>query len=187
MADSVELLATLHAQGHLRLAGTGRKRHADPTIRGDAIGWLSDQAASATRTALLDHFEAWRGELNREAWLGLRRFEVQLSCYPAGGARYDRHRDALPGGKNRILTAILYLNRDWVPAQGGTLRAWTPDGVVEVSPEGGRLVLFLSERVPHEVLPVWGARYAATGWYRATEEIPLLPDPELLREPESCL
>ncbi|HDX9011350.1 TPA: 2OG-Fe(II) oxygenase, partial [Aeromonas dhakensis] len=38
--------------------------------------------------------------------------------------------------------------------------------LMDVSPRGGRLVLFLSEEFPHEVLPANQERYSIAGWFR---------------------
>ena len=49
-------------------------------------------------------------------------------------------------------------------AYGGRLRLWvTPQ--VDLAPLHGRLVVFRSTLVEHEVLPVFSPRYAATAWY----------------------
>lgn len=41
---------------------------------------------------------------------------------------------------------------------------------VDVFPEGGRLAMFYSADVPHEVLPTFGMRHAITIWYYDTDE-----------------
>ena len=103
-------------------------------------------------------------EINNDAWLGLTRFDVQLAHYASGGSGYARHRDALRGAHGRRLTAVSYLNAAWTPADGGRLRLHvSPE--IEIDPVMGRLVVFLSERVEHEVLPMFASRYAATAWY----------------------
>ena len=87
--------------------------------------------------------------LNREAFVGLRSFDLQLARY-GPGAKYVRHRDAFPGQGNRRVTAIVYLNEGWVPAHGGELKLFDPEMVIE--PVMDRLVVFLSEKIEHEVL-----------------------------------
>jgi hypoxia-inducible factor prolyl hydroxylase len=59
----------------------------------------------------------------------------------------------------------------------GTRKIHCIDGVepsrmtaVDVFPEGGRLAMFYSADVPHEVLPTFGMRHAITIWYYDTEE-----------------
>ena len=109
-------------------------------------------------------FETLRGELNREAWLGLTRFEVQLAHYPGHGEGYARHRDAFVGRASRRVTAIAYLNPAWTSGHGGELRLHGTT-TVDVEPRLGRLVVFMSAELEHEVLPTWSSRLAATAWY----------------------
>src|SRR6185295_11601544 len=93
------------------------------------------------------------------------RFDLQVARYPGAGARYVRHRDAFGGPESRRVSAILYLNPTWTPADGGLLRLHTGAGAVDLEPRLDRLVVFLSERLEHEVLPAHAERFAATAWY----------------------
>jgi len=162
-----EAVRAMDRAGATRAARMGRDRVLRPELRGDRLGWLDDRAPSPPLQALYDRFDALRRALNRDAWLGLRGMELQLACYPGGGARYAAHRDALAGDRSRRVTAICYLNPQWNPAtDGGALRATTPDGPVELDPILDRLVVFLSDRVEHEVLPTYAPRYAVTAWFR---------------------
>ncbi len=156
------------AGGRLRPAGMGRggDHHLGPDERGDEIGWLAPDAP-APLGSLFSTFAALQDALNEAAWLGLRRFELQLARYPSGGSRYTRHRDAFMGDDNRRLTAILYLNEGWEPAHGGLLRLHLETGPVDVSPRLDTLMVFLSEKIEHEVLPSHHERLAVTAWYRA--------------------
>lgn len=148
--------------GQLQPAQFGRERKSDPQLRGDRIGWLD----AADAPALFSAFEALRLSLNREAFLGLTRFDVQLAWYPGAGERYAEHLDAFRGPESRRVTAICYLNPKWEPAHGGCLRlAVQPE--IQVAPTLDRLVVFLSDRVAHEVLPAHAPRLAATAWYYA--------------------
>lgn len=100
--------------------------------------------------------------------------EQQLAWYPGDGAGYARHTDAMPDDRvdsdQRKLTVILYCNRDWIPANGGALRLWLPEceggRTVDVEPISGRLLIFLSGCMMHEVLPSYRNRCAITSWYR---------------------
>ena len=89
------------------------------------------------------------------------------AVYPGGGARYVKHRDALPFKAGRKLTVIYYLNGEWQPGDGGELRIWPlPEGLAEpvvVPPLADRLLVFISS-LEHEVLPAWRPRYALTTW-----------------------
>jgi len=138
----------------------------DDRVRNDAITWL-ESSDDGPFTGLFASFEALRVEINRDAWLGLARFDVQLARYAGGAGRYARHRDARWGADNRRLTAVAWLNPGWIPAHGGALRLHV-DPVVDLSPRLGRLLVFLSAKVEHEVLPTFAPRFAATAFYYAT-------------------
>ncbi len=159
----------LHASGRLRPAGVGRggERRKDLEIRGDEIAWVGEGEAGFSE--VWARFEALRAALNREAYLGLSRFDLQLARYAGAGERYVRHRDAFGGPGNRRLTAILYLNPGWRPEHGGQLRLHVGGGVLDVEPVLDRLIVFLSERLEHEVLPARAPRYAATAWFYGPE------------------
>ena len=161
--------------GALRPAGVSRGAHhrLDAETRGDAIAWLASETAGPALAALLAAFDGLRDALNREAYLGLARTEVQLARYPGGGARYRRHRDAFPGQSNRRVTALYYLNPAWQPPDGGLLRCHVDGGPLDVEPVADRLVCFLSERVEHEVLPVFAPRVAVTAWFYGRDHLPV--------------
>ena len=162
----VEARACVDA-GRLRPAGI--RRGADHTLeratRGDFITWVEPGAADTAFGRLRDTYAALGDVLSAEAYLGLGRFDLQLAWYPGDGARYARHADAFPGQSNRRVTAIYYLNPDWVPEHGGVLRLYPASGPVDVAPRLDRLVVFLSERIEHEVLPAHASRLALTAWF----------------------
>lgn len=172
--DAVEALAEA---GRLRPAGLSRGAayRVDVAVRGDAIAWIDPDEVPLEFTELWTVFLALRDSLNREAYLGLDRIEVQVARYPGGGAAYDRHRDAFSaprGGRpNRRVTAIYYANPAWRPEDGGALRLHGGDGPVDVAPVLDRLLVFLSERVEHEVLPAQAPRCAVTAWFRPRDPL----------------
>ncbi|WP_309893053.1 2OG-Fe(II) oxygenase [Archangium sp.] len=153
--------------GQLRPAGI--RRGADHTLdratRGDFITWVTQEEEGSGIRRLRDTYAALGETLSAEAYLGLGRFDLQLAWYPGDGALYARHFDAFPGQSNRRVTAIYYLNPDWVPAHGGLLRLYPEGGPVDVEPTLDRLVVFLSERIEHEVLPSQAPRLALTAWF----------------------
>jgi SM-20-related protein len=170
----VEALA---AAGRLRPAGLSRGAgyRLDRAVRGDAILWVEPTQVAPELAALWTAFVALRGALNRQAYLGLDRMEVQVARYPGDGAAYDRHRDAfaaLPGARpNRRVTAIYYANPAWSPEAGGVLRLHDREGPVDVAPVLDRLLVFLSERIDHEVLPARAPRCAVTAWFRPRDPL----------------
>lgn len=87
---------------------------------------------------------------------------VLLASYPPG-ALYHRHLDAYAGKDiPRLLTVLLYLA--WEPHEGGHLRAHLADGPRDIAPVPGRLCVFYSQEVEHEVLRSVGQRRALTLW-----------------------
>jgi SM-20-related protein len=172
--DVVEELAN-HGRLHPAGLSRGASHRLDDAVRGDAIAWIAADEAPLALAPLTAVFVSLRDDLNRMAYLGLDRIEIQVARYPGGGARYDRHRDAfrtLPGGRpNRRVTAIYYANPGWRPEAGGVLRLHLEGGAHDVAPLLDRLLVFLSERVDHEVLPARVPRRAVTAWFRARDPL----------------
>jgi hypothetical protein len=117
--------------------------------------------------------------------------QCQLARYKPDGSMYVRHLDRCNLSVNemglveflrasdyreRVVTAILYLNRsDW--DSGGELRVFNhheegeerDDEGVDIIPTGGKLILFDSSKVEHQVLASRGDdRYALTCWINGT-------------------
>jgi SM-20-related protein len=42
----------------------------------------------------------------------------------------------------------------------------------DLLPDAGRLVCFLSDRFPHQVLPARRERFSLTGWFKVREQLP---------------
>ena len=114
----------------------------------------------------------WAAELqqylNRHLFLGLFSFESHFAHY-VPGAFYRRHRDAFRGQANRVLSVVVYLNKDWLDTDSGELVLYADDKDMlgtKVLPSWGTIAVFLSEEFPHEVLPAKRDRYSIAGWYR---------------------
>lgn len=158
----------------LRRAGIGRDRgHAlNPFVRRDRTRWLSPDAEPDV--ALLVWMERLRRGINRRLFLGLFDYEAHYARYHPG-AFYRRHRDAFAGdGANRVLSTVLYLNPGWVVGDGGELQLFDEGDTVPreiLLPIYGRLLVFLSERFPHEVRPTQRTRYSVAGWFRRNGSI----------------
>ena len=87
--------------------------------------------------------------------------------YPNGGF-YARHVDASPGTPTvlRKFSILLYLNTcDWTIDMGGQLRLFVNDTCIDVLPIGGRLVIFESDRIPHQVVETNQPRLVLVGWF----------------------
>lgn len=164
---------------HFQRAGVGREKdqQINSTVRRDQIYWLDD--SDPAESAYLDWMAQLREGLNRRLFMGLFDYEAHFAHY-APGAFYARHLDAFRGQTNRILTTVFYLNPDWSAGDGGELVVYEEDGettVARVAPQAGTLVIFLSDRFPHEVLPAQADRFSIAGWFRVNASIGNQIDP----------
>jgi SM-20-related protein len=162
-----ERCVELHATGGLRPARVGRGEDAKlmPEVRGDFISWLEQPERDAEQRVLA-RLDELRATLNRALMTGLEDFQGHFALYPRG-VGYARHFDRLVGTDARAISAVIYLNDRWAAEDGGELRLYTGGGAsVDVLPQGGRLVTFLSDRFEHEVLPARRERMSFTGWFR---------------------
>lgn len=164
---------------HFQRAGVGREQnlHLNSRVRQDQIRWL--EPGDAAETAYLEWMRALRTGLNRRLFMGLFDYESHFAHY-APGAFYRRHLDAFRGQTNRVLTTVLYLNPHWQQRDGGELLLYPERGdevLARVAPDAGTLVIFLSDRFPHEVLPARSDRYSIAGWFRVNTSINNQIDP----------
>ena len=162
----------LHEKGKLKQASIGQAEHnqLDNRIRGDLIHWLDHETqANTTQQHFAATMEALREALNRHFYLGLFELEQHFAIYPPG-AIYRKHLDQFRGNEERQVSCILYLNQDWKEEYGGQLRLYldgeTVASYIDTVPVGGTLVVFLSSRFWHEVLPASRPRISLTGWFR---------------------
>mmetsp|Transcript_24622 Transcript_24622/g.70040 ORF Transcript_24622/g.70040 Transcript_24622/m.70040 type:complete len:420 (-) Transcript_24622:40-1299(-) len=161
--------------------------------RTDRIMWMNFEALDREKqpglVTLMKKMISIPFELNKKCSLYLQASSnFQLACYPAK-AYYKRHVD---GGyedlnNGRKITAVFYPNDSWSGGDGGNLRLFKrqlnpfqlqeyekkgeappiqskEDVAEEVEPRGGRMVLFRSRDMPHEVLATRGKRYAISLW-----------------------
>lgn len=163
----------LHTSDKLTRAGIGRADDftIKSDIRRDKTRWLSRD--DAVEAAYLDVLEGLRVRLNRALYLGLFSYDAHHAVYEPG-AFYARHVDAFKGARNRVLSTVLYLNRDWGADDGGEIVLYddvTSGELAKIAPEFGTMVVFLSEDIPHEVLPAHRDRYSIAGWFRVNDRI----------------
>jgi SM-20-related protein len=157
-------------------AGIGRKQEhtLNPEIRSDSILWITPE--SAAEREWLHWSECLRRALNEQLFLGLCSFESHFAHYRPGDF-YKKHLDAFKADgssrqASRRLSVVAYLNSDWMPDDGGELLLYDAAGaepLLQVTPAYATLVTFLSEEVPHEVLPARRDRYSIAGWFRSNQ------------------
>jgi hypothetical protein len=92
--------------------------------------------------------------------LSNRAYNAKLAVTSPGGSTYPLHIDNTLGitgspqdDDSRKLTCILYLNPDYVQGDGGELRLLLLEKTcLDLTPCGGRMVIFWSDEIPHQVL-----------------------------------
>lgn len=168
-------VATLSNTDAMDLAGVGRGADLvqDHRVRRDKIAWL--EGITEPQGLLFQTFDTLMAGLNQRLYLGLKRFEAHYATYQPGDF-YKRHVDSFRGRSSRMVSLVIYLNEDWGLEDGGELRLFHPENddlpMGLVRPKAGRAVLFLSEEIPHEVLPAKRTRFSIACWFRR-DEIPL--------------
>jgi len=135
-------------------------------IRSNVIRWI-DKDVDGPQTAFLEFMQDLQEYCNRHLFLGLNYYESHYAVYKIGDF-YERHMDAFKNYKNRVLSTVLYLNEEWQSDDGGELLIYDEaENLIErVVPKMGTLVIFLSEKFPHEVLVAKKKRYGIAGWFR---------------------
>jgi len=146
--------------------GTGGGALRESEVRGGSVCWLDPSMPIGT--TFMRWMDGLMLSLNRRLFLGLESLEAHYAHYPIGtsyGAHVDRHRQS----NERIVSAVIYLNRDWPADAGGELVIYDELDVarVTVPPEGGTLVLFMSDETPHEAKKATRERWSIAGWFRA--------------------
>lgn len=165
--DLLHDLSVQQESGALTPAGIGRGSEFQirNDIRRDVTMWL-DGSTNAQK-AYLAQMEELQMLLNRTLFLGLDDFEAHYALYPPGGF-YKTHLDALKGERNRIVSTVTYLTPDWQEEDGGHLVLYDENHreCTRILPRAGTLAIFMSEDIPHEVLPPRRARCSIAGWFR---------------------
>lgn len=149
--------------------GRGSQTQRVDRVRGDSICWLETD-----RDPALQAFAEWslalQQQLNEAFYLGLTHHEFHYARYPEGKG-YAKHRDQHRDSNRRKISLVLYLNPEWPEGAGGELCIFSSEDEnklqTKIQPLGGRLVIFRSDQVPHEVLPATQPRWSLTGWFRA--------------------
>ena len=156
---------------HAAKIGRGADRNLIGSIRGDAISWLDGM--HSIDAAYMAWMEQLRIGLNEALYFGLFDFECHYAIYGAGSG-YARHSDVLRGRRNRILSTVFYLNEGWQKCDGGELVLFEPEGdavIARVCPTFGKMVIFMSESFPHEVLAARATRRSIAGWFSVRDMV----------------
>ncbi|WP_159800387.1 2OG-Fe(II) oxygenase [Flavobacterium sp. MK4S-17] len=144
-------------------------------IRGDFILWLDETKCNAAEKQFFEKISDFTDYLNRTCFMGIAEKEFHYAVYPEG-TFYKRHLDTFQNDQRRKLSMVCYLNdEDWQAAYGGELTLYFNEGAIETSldvyPMQGRMVIFESQLLEHEVKPVKRERLSITGWLKGRGEI----------------
>lgn len=163
--DAILKAGAFQASTDFKKAGIGNKQslQIQESIRGDYIKWLDKINSPNAVQVYLKRLQELILYLNQALFLSLKDFEVHMTVYPEGSF-YKRHLDQFKKDDHRKLSVILYLNPDWKEEQGGQLRMFLPDRTKDFLPMAGRLIIFRSDEIEHEVLPATRERLSITGW-----------------------
>jgi SM-20-related protein len=161
----------LKSQGDFNQATIGKNKNIATDIRSDLICWIDFQEHFEATKILKTKLDSLILNLNQKFFFGIKGFEGHYAIYPAGSF-YKKHLDTFEKDGDRVLSFILYLNQNWKKTDGGELCLFEhnqnefKDNKVIIEPLGGRLVLFLSHLVQHEVLKTNRERLSFTGWLK---------------------
>lgn len=168
------LLADLQQQ-RLQQAGVGRHQEhlLNAQIRRDKTAWLD--GSSKPQRDYLTLMAQLQQSFNQQFFMGLFDFECHYARY-AEGDFYQKHLDAFKGRSNRVLTTVSYLNS---VQQGGELQLFdeTDRLLSTIKPTATGLLVFESERFPHQVLPAIDERFSIAGWFRRNNSVNGMIDP----------
>jgi SM-20-related protein len=160
---------SLQNSGEMHKATTGIAKLENAARRGDFIHWIKESQASKAEMFYLGAMAELQQAINQAFFLGLFELESHFAIYPPG-AGYQKHLDQFIGKEERKVSCILYLNDSWHSDDGGQLRMYLDKKedkrFIDITPQAGTLVVFLSSDFLHEVLPAKRERMSITGWFR---------------------
>lgn len=140
------------------------------SIRGDVILWMEEAKADASESVFFSKINNLVNYLNKTCFLGILHKEFHYALYPKG-TFYKRHIDTFQNDDRRKLSFVCYLNEDgWLPENGGELVLYLNERGEEtekiIYPLPGRVVIFESQIIEHEVRLVNTERLSITGWLK---------------------
>lgn len=140
------------------------------SIRGDFILWINEEEKGKAEDIFFGKVNSLIEYLNRTCFMGILTKEFHYALYPKG-TFYKRHLDTFQNDGRRKLSLVCYLNEEnWKPENGGELTIYLDKNGKEeemnLFPFPGRVVIFESQELEHEVKPVEVPRLSITGWLK---------------------
>ena len=166
-AHLTQNLHDLYCGRQLLSAGTGNDQiiNHDKQLRSDKIYWLDRIHNDPYENDFFNLVDLFVAYLNRTCYAGITGYEFHYALYEKGSF-YGRHLDHFKHNGNRAFSMIMYLNKDWVRADGGELRIYHPGKLQDIEPLNGKSVFFKSADLEHEVLLTNKPRMSITGWLK---------------------
>lgn len=172
VAELRESLHRKHVLSQFKKAAIGSKTNEiiEKTVRGDFIFWLNEAEADPSENRFFRKINDLTNYLNRTCFMGILHKEFHYAIYPTK-TFYKRHLDTFQNDDRRKLSFVCYLNEEWNAKNGGELVLYPQkngmENVVEILPFAGRVVIFESQVLEHEVKPVLASeRLSITGWFK---------------------
>lgn len=161
-----------YEEDNFKKAAIGNRTHEiiEKTIRGDFIMWINEEEKGRAEDIFFGKVNSLIEYLNRTCFMGILTKEFHYALYPKG-TFYKRHLDTFQNDGRRKLSIVCYLNEEnWKPENGGELSIYVDnhgkEETVNLYPFPGRVVIFESQELEHEVKPVEVPRLSITGWLK---------------------
>ncbi|AEI35861.1 2OG-Fe(II) oxygenase [Francisella salina] len=144
--------------------GNRLNENLERSIRNDFIFWLDETKHAATFFKKINSFIDY---LNKTCFAGIVTKEFHYAAYPKGSF-YKKHIDTFQNDDRRTISIVCYLNEIWNEFFGGELKLYLNNQTLQIFPTNGKIVLFDSKTIEHEVLPVLmkNKRLSITGWLK---------------------
>ena len=161
---------------HQAAVGSSVNEQIVKSIRGDKIRWIDEENKTETEEIFFSKINDFIEYLNLTCYMGIEESEFHYAIYPEG-TFYQKHVDAFKNDDRRTLSIVLYLNdEEWKDEFGGQLTLYLADEnnaekELDILPLAGRLAVFDSKSIPHEVKTVNRPRYSITGWLKTRGNI----------------
>ncbi|WP_179009346.1 2OG-Fe(II) oxygenase [Winogradskyella forsetii] len=163
-----ESLLHKHEEDTFKKSAIGNKVNevVKKAVRGDIILWIDERFINAAEQLFFNKINDLKDYLNLTCFLGINQKEFHYAIYPKD-TFYKRHLDTFQNDDRRKLSFVCYLNsEDWKPENGGELVLYLDKEDKVIYPFPGKVVIFESQIIEHEVKPVNTPRMSITGWLK---------------------
>lgn len=159
-------LSELYEADCFRKSAVGNKLNEtiERSIRSDFICWIDERKYAKPFFNKINDFIEY---LNKTCFAGIVSKEFHYAVYPKGSF-YKKHLDTFQNDDKRIISIAFYLNETWDISLGGELNLYLEKETLSVQPTNGKIVLFDSKTIEHEVMSVLSERkrFSITGWLK---------------------